>query len=423
MSCGNPDSILSWLARESVTGTGTVVWGLDIGGAQLKAVAFDAPTNQLRSRSLAFPLWKTPHELAAALGQLTSELPPSRLIAVTMTGEIADGFPDKKQGVCEIARACQDAFGAAQQLFFYGWSDPVEGGQSNGSDQEVNSQPKAGYHWVTYDSVERSTQSLAASNWHAVASLWSKFVGRMTQARGLILDLGSTTLDLTLVTPGQHVPGRTDWQRMREGELIYTGLRRSPLTCILPRFQWLEWTLAPAQELFATIDDAYIYSGERPERPWDSATADGRPATRAAAQRRLARLFCSDPEELPAGLLEDLAVRAVTAHGQLILEAMQRQLTRYPDVEWLLLMGEGEERLQQLLSGIELGCSNRDRTRPARPRHVWLGRQSLSPEISAVMPAFSVAGLCSLARTPLPIESRTASGCPTSRGDSRWPSL
>ena len=118
----------------------------------------------------------------------------------------------------------------------------------------------------------------------------------MTPARGLILDLGSTTLDLTLVTPGQHVPGRTDWQRMREGELIYTGLRRSPLTCILPRFHWLEWTLAPAQELFATIDDAYIYSGERPERPWDSATADGRPATRAAAQRLLARLFCSDPE-------------------------------------------------------------------------------------------------------------------------------
>ena len=104
-------------------------------------------------------------------------------------------------------------------------------------------------------------------------------------------------------------------------------------------------------------------------------------------------------------MLDDLAARAVTAHGQLILEAMQRQLARYPDVDWLLLMCEVEERLEQLLSGIELCCSNRVRTEPAGPRHVWLGRQWLSPEISAVMPAFSVAGLCSLAKTPLTIES------------------
>ena len=74
-------TLMTWLA-------------LDIGGANLKAA------NGLKyARSVPFPLWRTPERLPEALRSLLASGPPFEQLAVTMTGELADCFPSKADGV------------------------------------------------------------------------------------------------------------------------------------------------------------------------------------------------------------------------------------------------------------------------------------------------------------------------------------
>src|SRR5438046_1175169 len=70
------------------------VLGLDIGGANLKAVHADGS-----ARTVRFPLWKQPADLPAALSALLASMPHSTRLAVTMTGELCDCFATKREGV------------------------------------------------------------------------------------------------------------------------------------------------------------------------------------------------------------------------------------------------------------------------------------------------------------------------------------
>ena len=76
------------------------------------------------------------------------------------------------------------------------------------------------------------TPSLAAAaNWLALATAAARFVA---DGRGLLIDIGSTTTDLIPLDQGKVVvQGRTDTERLRTGELVYAGIRRTPI-CAWP---------------------------------------------------------------------------------------------------------------------------------------------------------------------------------------------
>ncbi|HAH44181.1 MAG TPA: H4MPT-linked C1 transfer pathway protein, partial [Planctomycetaceae bacterium] len=80
------------------------VIGLDIGGANLKSADSDGA-----ARSIAFELWKTPELLQTALQELLTSYQRPDLIAVTMTGELADCFQTKADGVDHILTAVEQA--------------------------------------------------------------------------------------------------------------------------------------------------------------------------------------------------------------------------------------------------------------------------------------------------------------------------
>src|SRR5262245_28908054 len=77
--------------------------GLDIGGANLKAAHATGAT-----RLRPFALWKDPRGLAGALRDLLAGLPAADALAVTMTGELCDCFPSKREGVHAILDAVAD---------------------------------------------------------------------------------------------------------------------------------------------------------------------------------------------------------------------------------------------------------------------------------------------------------------------------
>src|SRR5262249_27130143 len=122
------------------------------------------------------------------------------------------------------------------------------------------------------------------------------FAGRFApRGPALLIDIGSTTSDIIPLRDGVPVPqGLTDPERLATGELVYTGVQRSPICALIAEAPWRGATCGVAQELFATTWDAYLMLGDLPEEPGDEATADGRPATKACAHDRLARMICAD---------------------------------------------------------------------------------------------------------------------------------
>src|SRR3546814_5731741 len=80
------------------------ILGLDVGGAHLKAVLIDAEGKVLEALQLACPLWRGLDQLSHALAEVENKLHhTAQQHAVTMTGELADIFPDRHAGVMQIS--------------------------------------------------------------------------------------------------------------------------------------------------------------------------------------------------------------------------------------------------------------------------------------------------------------------------------
>ena len=180
--------------------------------------------------SRPFELWKHPERLADELAELAEDLPANPPVGVTMTGELCDCFPTKRDGVRHILAAVGEAFEPARVRV---WST-------------------AGALLTLDDARTAVTMAVAAANWHALATYAGRFApdGRRTADRHRVDD------DRHHPAPrGQPIPvGLTDPERLRSGELVYTGVRRTP---ICARF----WGSAVAAELFATTHDVYAALG------------------------------------------------------------------------------------------------------------------------------------------------------------------
>jgi probable H4MPT-linked C1 transfer pathway protein len=320
--------------------------GLDIGGANLKAAH-----SQGQARSVPFALWRNPTGLADALRHLVQGWPAFDLLAVTMTGELCDCFESKRHGFHAILDAVTAAAGNV----------PVRVWQTDGA--------------LTRPEIARSQPLLAAaSNWLALAVYAGRFA---PTGEALLMDIGSTTTDIVPLLEGVPRPqGRTDPERLRSQELVYTGVRRTPL-CALAGSN-------VAAELFATTLDVFLVLGAIPENPQDTDTADGRPATRAAAHGRLARMLCADletsTEEERITFADHVLLRQVFAL-RTAAEFVAKRLPRPPQTFVISGAGEVLAKLVMRHTPILSNC-------PA----VSLERK-LGPEISRAACAYAVAVL------------------------------
>jgi probable H4MPT-linked C1 transfer pathway protein len=334
------------------------ILGLDIGGANLKAATPDR-----YAASLPFALWQAPERLPETLAILVAQFPATAELAVTMTGELCDCYATKQAGVAAILEAVRLA--AAGR--------PVRVWSTAGG-------------FLDPDQARRNHLLVASANWHALATLAGQLV---PQGPAILLDIGSTTTDIIPLCDGQPIPlGRTDPERLASRELLYTGYRRTPILALMGVADQL------AAELFATTLDVYLHLGLIAEQPTDTDTADGRPATRAAAFDRLCRMYCGDRETVPATRIDALAAEVLTRQLRLIAAAFAQarqtieQKLRQEGREGkqapaVVVSGAGEMVWPRLVG--ELGeCG------PI----VSLGDR-FGPVVSACAPAFAVAVLAS----------------------------
>lgn len=279
--------------------------GLDIGGANIKAA-----TSSGDALSVPFELWRCPEGLADQLTAVRARWPDVPNVAVTMTGELCDCFPTKRDGVGHILAAVEQAFPRNRIEV---WST-------------------AG-RFLSPAAARDNPLAVGAANWHALATV----VGReMPAGPALLLDTGSTTTDIIPIL--DHVPvsvGTTDPERLRTGELVYSGVRRTPVCAVLGTEVAAEW--------FATTHDVYVRLGFLSPNPDDRSTADGRPMTGANAHARLARMLGGDPEVTSAEETRVLAERTLVEQRRAIAAGIRRVVDRLPN--WpraVCVAGSGE---------------------------------------------------------------------------------
>jgi probable H4MPT-linked C1 transfer pathway protein len=278
-------------------------------------------------------------------------------IAVTMTGELCDCFDTKWAGVICILNA---VLNVARCRPVWVW----------GTDGEFRHTEDA----------KRDHMTVAAANWHATATFVGGYVPRGT---ALLVDIGSTTTDLIPILDG--VPwtvGKTDTARLRSGELVYTGVKRTPAAVFL----------GPdvASEFFAAAHDAYLLLGDVPDDMADCDTADGRPSTQTHAHARLSRMICGDPVLTSAQETRTLATRFVERQKAFLVKKVEQLLPRLQEMRlaalhpyrFAVVAGSGEFLARRLVDQLSkhfdevLSLSDR-----------------LGPDLSACAPAYAVARL------------------------------
>ena len=330
----------------------TNVIGLDIGGANLKAARALG-----EARSLSFQLWKHPQQLAEALRNLLRDWPPGAL-AVTMTGELCDCFDSKKDGVHRILAEVERAFSLT----------PIRVWSTAG-------------RFLKPDQARQDYLAVAAANWHALATLTGRRLAR--DGAALMIDVGSTTTDVIPLWNGTPVPiGRTDTERLRTHELIYTGVKRTPVCALLQ-----EGLMA---ELFATTYDAYLRLGHLAEDSADHHTADGRPAMAVNAHGRLARMLGGDPVITSEAETLELATRVYARQRALIADAVRTVAARLKaPPQSVVFFGSGEflGRAAWVEYATELGID------PAESVRAISLSEKLGAAVSTAACAYAVAAL------------------------------
>lgn len=286
--------------------------GLDIGGANLKL-------SDARGLSLSrpFPLWKQPYGLIPALMKM---LPANDVgaFAVTMTGELADCFRTKAEGVDRILEAVETV---ARGKPIFVWQTAGE--------------------FVTPDVARDTPQLVASANWHLLATYAGRFVPEGT---GLLIDIGSTTTDVIPLHDGlPNSLGRTDRERLTSGELVYTGVRRTPLCAIRQFVQLGDSRIGLAAELFATTLDVFLWKNDIAEDVDDCDTANGRPATRREAGERLARMICCDRTEVGDEEIDEMCRQFAQHQFDQIVHAVKSVVARSNEPPYTVLVsGSGE---------------------------------------------------------------------------------
>ena len=291
----------------------STIAGIDIGGANIKYCQSDGYT-----LNTIFPLWKKKSSLPAILEKI---IPSKKIkaLAITMTGELCDCFKTKTEGVRYILSSIPK-----KQFTPFVWTTTQ--------------------NFIPLDNAIQNPTICAASNWLGLASFIAK---QHPENFGLSIDIGSTTTDITSIDQGNPSPsGITDTQRLKYGELIYTGMKRTPMASLLGSKY--------AQELFATIADAHLLLNNLKENEEDTETADGRSFTKTNSARRIAKMLCADQNEIPMSRVIKTSEIAIKTQIKWITIALKKHLQRKgQEPKWISISGSGETLGKMIVESFE----------------------------------------------------------------------
>ncbi len=292
------------------------VVGWDIGGVNTK-VAFVRNGRVVAVHCMPFEVQRAPDALPDLLRSLAPNTDASRATAhgVTMTAELSQMFLTKREGVTHIVDAVLSAF-PHSPILIYG----VDG------------------RFYEPGAARQQPLLVAAANWAATAAAVAQDV-----AHAILVDTGTTTTDIIPIADGQPVAaGRTDPERLVTGELVYTGVVRTPVEAIVTEVPLHGGMAGVSAEGFALAADVHLWRGTLPATDYSVRPPDGRPATRDHAAIRLARVVCGDRDMLDDTAITTIADAIAQAQVRRVAAAILSVRARHKTITTAVVTGVGE---------------------------------------------------------------------------------
>jgi probable H4MPT-linked C1 transfer pathway protein len=331
------------------------VIGWDLGGAHLKAARLNRSGAVEGVLQLPCPLWQGLPHLQLALAQAEASLGTAPRHGVTMTGEMVDLFADRGEGVARLVGLMRERCPEAALRFYAGREGFVD------AEQALAAAPR-----------------VASANWMASATM---VAAQMADA--LFLDIGSTTTDLTVVRHGQVAArGHGDGARLVAGELVYTGVVRTPLMAVAPRVPFAGDWVPQMAEYFATTADVYRLIGRLPDGADQHPAADGGEKTERGSARRLARMIGRDAESMPIDAWRRLAAWLAREQSRRIEDACERLITREDLPDAVPVVGAGVGRFLAAELAARLGRPYLEFARLVPATHAEGGVSDCAPAVA-----------------------------------------
>ena len=283
--------------------------GIDVGGANLKVVDDDGVHIHY------CPLWKR-SSLVQLLKQYRKN--PKEPAAVVMSGELADCFINKAEGIACIVKAVLEVFPDA---IFYGTD--------------------AAFH-------TGAVPQLAAANWLVSADCL-----RVRYPGAVLVDFGSTTTDIIPLAQFCDLKGLTDTQRLQKGYLIYTGMLRTSIPTLLREVLIGGIPTPLSTEFFATSADVHLVLEHITPEQYTCETPDHKEKTADASLRRLARVVCADLAEIGRQNAASIASQFWDVQRTLVCDRV-RAVMKGSGASSVVTAGIGAPLFVEELSGTDL---------------------------------------------------------------------
>jgi probable H4MPT-linked C1 transfer pathway protein len=283
--------------------------GIDVGGANLKVV--DDKGVYIHY----CPLFSGAPLVSLLSGHRTGQDTPA---AVVMSGEIADCFETKAEGIAFIVHAVKEVFPLA---IFYGTD--------------------AAFH-------TGAGPELAAANWLASADYL-----RTSFPDAVLVDVGSTTTDIIPLSSFPDLQGLTDLMRLRKGYLVYNGMLRTSVPALM-RIAVIDGVPTPVStEFFANSADAHLVLGHIRADQYSCDTPDRKEKTKTASMRRLSRVVCADLEEIGEAGARQIAEQFWDVQRAIVCDKV-RKVRAVAGATDVVTAGIGSSLFAQELGGIDL---------------------------------------------------------------------
>ena len=305
------------------------VLGLDIGGANTKAAflkAQDGAVKELVTLLEYFPIWKRKERLPEVLDGLKNRLVGLSVldgVGVTITAELSDAYVTKKDGIYHVLDCMCHVFGEVPIFVL---------------DVESN--------MLSVEEALKMPLCVASANWVATGWMVKQIVKTC-----IVLDVGSTTTSIIPVIDGKIVAeGKTDLEKLQNGELVYSGVLRTNIAAIVDGVPIRGRLTRVSSELFSQSGDVHLLLGNIKEDEYTAETCDGRGKTVLEAASRLVRVVCADTDMLTQQEIWDMAnfvygkqVEQIACGLSQVLERMRSKVRNVP----VVVTGIGREFLGQ----------------------------------------------------------------------------
>ena len=290
------------------------VAGFDIGGANTDLAVVDFENNEVKNIEVDFaylPMWSNNEALSKVLVELIENICPIDeidAVGISMTAELVDAYDTKKDGVLDVVKKCEETFECP--IAYVG----IDG-------------------MLSKEEIEKTPLKAAAAN--------------LISDNCIFIDTGSTTTDIIPIKDGKECAiGRSDFERLATGELVYTGTLRTNLASFLDNVQLNGKEYRVASELFAQTADVYTVLDLITLDDYVCDTFDGENKSKKSCMKRIARVLCADLDSLSEKDVIEIAKFTHQKQVEQIADAL-KQVSETQNLDLIVTTGLGKDILDK----------------------------------------------------------------------------